>query len=43
MRMILNNHELTNFKVQMYVGFEIYPWKLHTGFLLCICLSTSWM
>jgi hypothetical protein len=31
MRVILNNHELTNFKVEMYVGYELYLWKLHTG------------
>jgi hypothetical protein len=31
MRMIVNNHELTNFKVEMYVGCEIYLWQLHTG------------
>jgi hypothetical protein len=32
MRMIVNNHELTDFKIEMYVGYEIYLWKLHTGF-----------
>jgi hypothetical protein len=26
MRMIVNNHELTDFKVEMYVGYEIYLW-----------------
>jgi hypothetical protein len=30
MRMIVNNHELTDFKVDMYVGYEIYLWQLHT-------------
>jgi hypothetical protein len=41
--MSLNSHDLTNFRIEMYVGCEIYPWKLHTKFLLCIWLSTSWM
>ena len=34
MRMILNNHELTNFKVGMYVGYGIYLWQLQIGFFI---------
>jgi hypothetical protein len=31
MKMVVNNHELIDFKVEMYVGYEIYLWQIHTG------------
>ena len=43
MRMIVKNHELNDFKVNMYVRYEIYLWYLHIGLWLCMWLSKSWM
>ena len=43
MRTIVNNHELTDFNVKMYVRCKICLWYIHIGLWLCMWLSASWM